>query len=59
MARQLTIHWTKVCAVPFILHTVGVKWDTSYTGKCDVALQNKQMLRKCLKALDKVHVNTF
>jgi len=33
--------------------------DTAYTGKCDVALNNKQVLRKCLKALDKVHVKTF
>ena len=51
----------KVCAVPSILHTVGVSWnsrseiDTAYTGKCDVALNNKHVLRKCLKALDEVH----
>ena len=54
-----------MCAVPSILHTVGVNWnshseiDTAYTGKYDVALNNKQVLRKCLKALDKVHVKTF
>ena len=65
MARQHTIPWNKLCAVPSILHTVGVNWnsrseiDTAYTGKCDVALNNKQVLRKCLKALDKVHVKTF
>jgi hypothetical protein len=59
MARQHTIPWNKVCTVPSILHTVGVNWnsrseiDTAYTGKCDVALNNKQVLRKCLKALDK------
>jgi hypothetical protein len=59
MARQHTIHWNKVRAVPSILHRVGVNWntrseiDTAYTGKCDVALNNKQVLRKCLKALDK------
>ena len=52
-------------AVPSILHRVGVNWnsrsqiDTAYTGKCDVALNNKQVLRTCLKALDKVHVKTF
>ena len=51
--------------VPSILHTVGVNWnsrseiDTAYTGKCDVALNNKHVLRKCLEALDKVHVKTF
>ena len=65
MARQHTIHWNKVCAVPFILHRVGMNWnsrseiDTAYTGKCDVALNNKQVLCECLKALDKVHVKTF
>jgi hypothetical protein len=65
MARQHTIPWNKVCAVPSILHTVGVNWnsrseiDTAYTGKCAVALNNKQVLHKCLKALDKVHVKTF
>jgi hypothetical protein len=65
VARQYTIPWNKVCAVPSILHTVGVNWnshseiDTAYTGKYDVALNNKQVLRKCLKALDKVHVKTF
>ena len=65
MARQNTIPWKKVCAVPSILHTVGVNWnsrseiDTAYTGKCDVALNNKQVLCKCLLALDKVHVKTF
>ena len=65
MARQHTIHWNKVRAVPTILHRVGVNWnsrseiDTAYTGKCDVELNNKQVLRKCLKALDKVHVKTF
>ena len=65
MARQHTIPWNKVCAVPSILHTVGAYWnsrseiDTAYTCKCDVALNNKQVLRKCLKALDKVHVKTF
>jgi hypothetical protein len=65
MARQHTIPWNKVCAVPSILHTVGVNWNsrseinTAYTGKCDVALNNKQVLHKCLKALDKVHVKTF
>ena len=54
MARQNTIPWKKVCAVPSILHTVGVNWnsrseiDTAYTSKCDVALNNKQVLRKCL-----------
>jgi hypothetical protein len=59
MARQHTIPWNKVWAIPSILHTVGVNWnshseiDTAYTGKCDVALNNKQVLRKCLKALDK------
>ena len=52
MARQHTIPWNKVRAVPSILHTVGVNLksrseiDTAYTGKC-------------LKALDKVHVKTF
>ena len=51
--------------VPSILHRVGVNWDSrseidiAYTGKCDGALNNKQVLRKCLKALDKVHVKTF
>ena len=64
-ARQHTIPWNKVCAVPSIVHTVGVNWnirseiDTAYTGKCDIALNNKQVLRKCLKALDKVHAKTF
>jgi hypothetical protein len=54
-----------VRAVPSILHTVGVNWnsrskiDTAYTGKCDVALNNKQVLRMGLKALDNVHVKTF
>jgi hypothetical protein len=54
-----------VRAVPSILHTVAVNWnshseiDTAYTGKCDLALINKQVLRKCLKALDKVHVKNF
>jgi hypothetical protein len=49
----------------FIAISVGVNWnsrseiDTAYTDKCDVALNNKQVLRKCLKALDKVHVKTF
>jgi hypothetical protein len=39
MARQHTIPWNKVCAVPSILYTVGVNWnsrseiDTAYTGK--------------------------
>ena len=62
MARQ---PWNKVHAVPSILHTIGVNWksrseiDTAYTGKCDVTLNNKQVLRKCLKVLDKVHVKTF
>ena len=65
MARQHTIPWNKVHAVPSILHIVGVNWnsrseiDTAYMGKCDVALNNKQVLCKCLKALDKVHVKTF
>ena len=65
MARQYTIPWNKVRAVPSILHTVGVNWnsrseiDTAYTGKGDVALNIKQILRNCLKALDKVHVKTF
>ena len=65
MARQHTIPWNKVHAVPSILHIVGVNWnnrseiDTAYIGKCDVTLNNKQVLRKCLKALDKVHVKTF
>ena len=65
MARQHTIPWNKVCAVLSILHTLGVNWnsrseiDTAYMGKCDVALNNKQVLCKCLKALDKVHVKTF
>ena len=65
MARQYIIPWNKVCAVPSILHTVGVNWnshseiDTAYTGKYDVALNNKQVLRKCLKAVYKVHVKTF
>jgi hypothetical protein len=64
-ARQHTKPWNKVHAAPSILHTVGVNWnscseiDTAYTGKCDIALNNKQALRKCLKALDKVHVKTF
>ena len=35
------------------------KIDTDYTGKFDVALNNKHVLRKCLKALDKVHVKTW
>jgi hypothetical protein len=49
MARQHTIHWNKVRAVPTILHRVGVNWnsrseiDTAYTGKCDVELNNKQV----------------
>ena len=57
-------HW-KFKYGGFILHTVGVNWnsrskiDTAYTGKCNVALNNKQVLRMCLKALDKVHVKTF
>ena len=65
MARQHTIPWNKVHAVPSILHIVGVNWnnrseiDTAYIGKCDVTPNNKQVLRKCLKALDKVHVKTF
>jgi hypothetical protein len=43
-----------VRAVPSILHTVGVNWnsrseiDTAYTGKCDVALNNKQENKKKL-----------
>ena len=63
--RYGTIPWNKVCAVPSIFHTLGVNWnsrsetDTIYTGKCDIALNNKQILHKCLKALDKVHVKTF
>jgi hypothetical protein len=38
MARQHTIPWNKVHAVPSILHTIGVNWnsrseiDTAYTG---------------------------
>ena len=46
MARQHTIPWNKVRNVPSILHTVGVNWnsrseiDSTYTGKCDVALNN-------------------
>jgi hypothetical protein len=46
--RQHTIPWNKVHAVPSILHTVEVNWnsrseiDTAYTGKCHVALNNKQ-----------------
>ena len=65
MTRQHTIPQNKVRAVPSILHTVAVNWnshseiDTAYAGKCDLALNNKQVLRKCLKALDKVHVKTF
>jgi hypothetical protein len=57
MARQHIIPWNKVRAVPAIVHTVAVNWnsrseiDTAYTGKCDVALNNKQVLRKFLKAL--------
>ena len=43
MTRQHTIPWNKLRAVPSILHTVGVNWnsrseiDTAliYTGKCD------------------------
>ena len=37
MVRQHTIPWNKVCAVPSILHTVGVNWnsrseiDTAYS----------------------------
>jgi hypothetical protein len=52
-------------AVPAIVHTIEMNWnsrsetDTAYTGKCDVALNNKQVLRKCLKALDKVHVKNL
>ena len=51
MARQHIIPWNKVRAVTSILHTVGVNWnshseiETAYTGKCDVALNNKQVLR--------------
>jgi hypothetical protein len=47
MTRQHIIPWNKVGAVPPILHTVGVNWnsrseiDTAYTGKCDAALNNK------------------
>ena len=47
MTRQHIIPWNKVRAVPPILHTVGVNWnsrseiDTAYTGKCDAALNNK------------------
>ena len=65
MTRQHTIPWNKLRAVPSILHTVGVNWnsrseiDTANTGKCDVELNNKQVLLKCLKALHKVHVKTF
>ena len=39
MARQHTIPWNKVHAVPSILHTIGVNWnshseiDTAYTGR--------------------------
>ena len=29
MARQHTIPWNKVRAVPSILHTVGVNWNTA------------------------------
>jgi hypothetical protein len=42
MARKHTIPWNKVCAVPSILHTVGVNWnshseiDTAYTGKNEI-----------------------
>jgi hypothetical protein len=65
MARQHNQPWNNVCAVPAIVHTIEMNWnsrsetDTAYTGKCDVALNNKQVLRKCLKALDKVYVKTF
>ena len=65
MARQHNQPWNNVRAVPAIVHTIEVNWnsrsktDTAYTGKCDVALNNKQVLHKCLKALDKVHVKTF
>jgi hypothetical protein len=53
MTRQHTIPWNKLRAVPSILHTVGVNWnsrseiDTANTGKCDVELNNKQVLIKC------------
>jgi hypothetical protein len=39
MARQHTIPWNKVHAVPSILHNIGVNWnshseiDTAYTGR--------------------------
>jgi hypothetical protein len=39
MARQHTIPWNKVHAVPSILLTIGVNWnsrseiDTAYTGR--------------------------
>ena len=59
MTRQHTIPWNKLRAVRSILHTVGVNWNTANTGKCDVELNNKQVLLKCLKALHKVHVKTF
>jgi hypothetical protein len=60
MARQHTIPWNKVRAVPSILHTVGVNWnsrseiDTAYTGKCDVTLNNKQVLLFSFMALKEI-----
>jgi hypothetical protein len=52
-----------VRAVPAIVHTVEVNWnsrseiDTAYTGKCDVALNNKQVLRKFVKALGDLYLD--
>jgi hypothetical protein len=63
MARQHIIPWNKVRAVPAIVHTVEVNWnsrseiDTAYTGKCDVALNNKQVLRTFLKALGDLYLD--
>jgi hypothetical protein len=55
---QINFKQFYVLAFNVYLTTVGVNWnshseiDTAYTGKCDVALNNKQVLRKCLKALE-------
>jgi hypothetical protein len=65
MARQHTIPWNKVRAVPSILHTVGVNWNsrseiyTAYTGKCDVALNNKNDPTLKMTLIKKKKFNNF
>jgi hypothetical protein len=42
MARQHTIPWNKVCAVPSILHTVGVNWNSR--SEIDTLKNKKKLL---------------